>query len=79
VRHSVSRPPADCVRLLHFSEGNASKDLRIKRIAPRHLQVAIRGDEEDLDTLVHATIAGGGVMPFTHKTLTVGKAEAAAA
>lgn len=55
---------ADAISVLQ----NAAKDLKVKRITPRHLQLAIRGDEE-LDTLIRATIAFGGVLPHINRAL----------
>ncbi|OSX71570.1 hypothetical protein BU14_0521s0003 [Porphyra umbilicalis] len=51
--------------------GNAARDNRLKRIIPRHIQLAVRGDDE-LDLLIKATIAGGGVIPHINRNLTKG-------
>lgn len=44
--------------------GNCAKDSKVKRITPRHINLAILADDE-LRKLVNVTIPGGGVMP-TH-------------
>ena len=43
--------------------GNASRDNKKHRINPRHLQLAIRNDEELNRLLQGVTIAQGGVLP----------------
>merc|ERR1711861_93686 len=48
--------------------GNASENQGVKRVTPRHLLLAIRGDDE-LDTMIKATIAGGGKYPYIHEYL----------
>jgi histone H2A len=49
--------------------GNAARDNQRTRITPRHLVLAIRNDEE-LNKLVTANIAAGGVLPYIHSILT---------
>ncbi|EFO92874.1 hypothetical protein GCK72_014706 [Caenorhabditis remanei] len=43
--------------------GNAARDNKKTRIAPRHLQLAVRNDEELNKLLAGVTIAQGGVLP----------------
>ncbi|KAJ1988843.1 histone H2A [Dimargaris cristalligena] len=49
--------------------GNASRDNKKTRIIPRHLQLAIRNDEELNKLLGNVTIAQGGVLPNIHGSL----------
>ena len=43
--------------------GNAVQDNKKARIVPRHLQLAVRNDEELNKLLSGVTIAQGGVLP----------------
>ena len=49
--------------------GNAARDNKRKRIVPRHIQLAIRNDEELSKLLGTVTIASGGVLPNIHSVL----------
>jgi len=49
--------------------GNAARDNDKKRIIPRHLQLAIRNDEELNKLLEGVTIAQGGVLPHIRSEL----------
>merc|ERR1712124_151389 len=49
--------------------GNASRDNKKSRIIPRHIQLAIRNDEELSKLLSTVTIAAGGVLPNIHSVL----------
>jgi histone H2A len=49
--------------------GNAARDNKKNRIVPRHIQLAIRNDEELSKLLGTVTIASGGVLPNIHSVL----------
>jgi hypothetical protein len=62
VRHPRRRR---CPRLL----GNAARDNGKTRIIPRHIQLAVRNDEELNKLFGGVTIAQGGVLPNIHSVL----------
>ena len=57
--------------------GNAARDNKKTRIIPRHLQLAIRNDEELNKLLSGVTIAQGGVLPNIQAVLLPKKSQKA--
>ena len=57
--------------------GNAARDNKKNRIVPRHIQLAVRNDEELNKLLGGVTIAAGGVLPNIHSVLLPKKSEKA--
>ncbi|XP_031250873.1 histone H2AX-like [Pistacia vera] len=49
--------------------GNAARDNKKNRIIPRHIQLAVRNDEELRKLMGSVTIANGGVLPNIHQNL----------
>jgi histone H2A len=49
--------------------GNAARDNKKNRIVPRHIQLAVRNDEELNKLFGNVTIAQGGVLPNIHSVL----------
>ncbi|CBK25139.2 uncharacterized protein [Blastocystis hominis] len=55
--------------------GNAAQDSKKNRVVPRHIQLAVRNDEELNALFGNVTIASGGVIPFVHSELLPDKKE----
>ncbi len=55
--------------------GNCARDHKKSRINPRHIQLAVRNDEELNKLLSHVTIPSGGVIPNIHSVLLPKKTE----
>ena len=49
--------------------GNAARDNQRRRIAPRHIQLVVRNDEELSALFGNAVVSGGGVLPNIHAVL----------
>lgn len=49
--------------------GNAARDNKKKRVNPRHIQLAVRHDEELSKLFSNVTIPDGGVLPNIHAVL----------
>ena len=63
-----------CAEILELA-GNAARDHKKTRIIPRHIQLAVRNDEELNRLLGGVTIASGGVLPNIHSVLMPKKKE----
>ncbi|XP_063299495.1 histone H2A, sperm-like [Pelobates fuscus] len=57
-----------CAEVLELS-GNAARDNKKSRISPRHIQLAVRNDDELSKLFDGVTIAEGGVLPNIHAVL----------
>ena len=64
-----------CAEILELA-GNAARDNKKHRIVPRHVQLAVRNDEELNKLLGGVTIASGGVLPNIHAVLLPKKSKA---
>ncbi|KAL5741447.1 hypothetical protein ACOSP7_028179 [Xanthoceras sorbifolium] len=65
---AVLPQPPFLVAVLELA-GNVVRDNKKNRIVPRHVQLAVRNDEELSKLLGTVTIANGGVLPNIHQNL----------